>query len=277
MPGDPTGGDPTAVVERFLATFTSHDWAALRACLADDFTRTGPDGVVKASPGEFVDLLAGVLPSLTGHRVEVRRVTAAGGQAFAEFVECLDRDGREHRAPQCLVLELAADGRIRRLRTYMQRLGEAAGRRAPAPAPAGGDVAVGGRAAGPGPTIGSMSGIVERYLATMTSHDWDDLRACLADPFRRIGPYGDVKADQDAYVAFLSDLMPRLPNYSLDVHRVTYVDGRAFAELTESMDVDGRMRHTPEVLVFDLAPDGRISQVEIYIQRHGDPEEQRAW
>lgn len=122
-----------------------------------------------------------------------------------------------------------------------------------------------------------MSGIVERYLATMTSHDWDDLRACLADDFTRIGPYGDVKSDQDVYVAFLSELMPKFPSYSLEISRVTYTGNLAFAELTESMEVEGKMRHTPEVLVIDLAPDGRISRVEIYIQRHGDPEEKRAW
>jgi hypothetical protein len=46
------------------------------------------------------------------------------------------------------------------------------------------------------------------------------------------------------------------------VDRVIYADGVAVAELTES--VDGT--DTPESLVFDLADDGRIARISIYIQ-----------
>jgi hypothetical protein len=48
---------------------------------------------------------------------------------------------------------------------------------------------------------------------------------------------------------------------------VTYAsDARAFAELSETVQADGKPMVTPEVLVFALAGDGRIARVDIYIQ-----------
>ncbi len=70
--------------------------------------------------------------------------------------------------------------------------------------------------------------------------DWDTFAGCLADDgFTRVGPFGDVKPTKAEYVAFLSDLMPTLPGYSMDVTRVTYAGSLAFAELSETVEVDG--------------------------------------
>ena len=82
-----------------------------------------------------------------------------------------------------------------------------------------------------------------------------------------------MKATKDEYVAFLSDLMPTLPGYSMDVTRVTYVDSLAFAELSETVEVDGTPLRTPECLTFELADDGRIQRVEVFTQtrRPSDP------
>jgi hypothetical protein len=84
----------------------------------------------------------------------------------------------------------------------------------------------------------------------------------------RVGPFFDAYEGRAAYVEFLAALMPSLPNYSMDVGRVTYLDGgaRAYAELAETLDVDGAPLRTPEVLVFELSGD-RISRIEIFIQR----------
>src|SRR4029079_17277463 len=68
------------------------------------------------------------------------------------------------------------------------------------------------------------------------------------------------------YVAFLSDLMPTLPGYSMDVTRVTYAGDLAFAELSETVEVDGTSLRTPECLTFELADDGRIRRVEVFTQ-----------
>ena len=103
--------------------------------------------------------------------------------------------------------------------------------------------------------------IVERYLEALTSHDWDGLRACLCDDVVRIGPYNDEYRGSDAYVAFLSALMPTLPEYSMEVQRITYVDDRAYAELSEAV---GGVR-TDEALVFEIS-DGRIERVDVFIK-----------
>ena len=41
---------------------------------------------------------------------------------------------------------------------------------------------------------------------------------------------------------------------------------RLYAELTETVQVDGKPMVTPEVLVFELTEDSRIARVEIFIQ-----------
>jgi ketosteroid isomerase-like protein len=116
-----------------------------------------------------------------------------------------------------------------------------------------------------------VSGVVERYLEAIMGHDWDVLAACLADDgFVRVGPWGDEYPDKAEYLAFITDLMPRLPGYEMRVDRVTYsADQRlALAELTETVDVNGRPHATPEALVFDI--DGeRISRIQVFIQTMG--------
>jgi ketosteroid isomerase-like protein len=109
--------------------------------------------------------------------------------------------------------------------------------------------------------------MIEQYLAAIVGHDWDGLRACVTDDVVRVGPYRDRYEGRDEYVAFIAATMPRLRGYEMVVDRVTYTgNGRAFAELSETVEVDGNPVRTPEVLVFDLAPDGRIAHIEIYIQ-----------
>ncbi|TMK88469.1 MAG: nuclear transport factor 2 family protein [Actinobacteria bacterium] len=97
----------------------------------------------------------------------------------------------------------------------------------------------------------------------MVAHDWEAMAACVTDDIVRVGPFCDEYRGKDEYVAFISDLMPQLGGYAMKVDRVVYTERVAMAELTES--VDGT--ETPESLVFDLADDGRIARISIYIQR----------
>jgi len=97
----------------------------------------------------------------------------------------------------------------------------------------------------------------------MVAHDWDAMAACVTDDIVRTGPFCDTFSGKEAYVAYISDLMPQLRGYAMKVDRVVYAGPVAVAELTES--VDGT--DTPESLVFDLADDGRIRRISIYIQR----------
>jgi ketosteroid isomerase-like protein len=112
-----------------------------------------------------------------------------------------------------------------------------------------------------------MADIVERYLHAIASHDWDVVGECIADDIVRVGPYGDRYDGRDDYIAFLADMMPKLKGYQMEIHRVTHVsDALAFAEFTETVQAKGAPFRTPEVLVFQLAGDGRIARVEIFIQ-----------
>ncbi|MBV8986500.1 MAG: nuclear transport factor 2 family protein [Acidimicrobiia bacterium] len=97
----------------------------------------------------------------------------------------------------------------------------------------------------------------------MVAHEWEAMAACVTDDVERTGPFCDVYKGKDAYVAFISDLLPQLGGYAMKVDRVVYAGDVAVAELTES--VDGT--DTPESLVFDLTADGRIARISIYIQR----------
>jgi ketosteroid isomerase-like protein len=114
-----------------------------------------------------------------------------------------------------------------------------------------------------------VAGIVERYLEAVAGHDWEALEGCLAEDVVRVGPYGDAYTPRGPYVAFLAGLMPSLPGYGMRVDRVTYAGRQAFAELSETVEVDGSPLETPEVLVFDLDDDGRICRIGIYVRRVG--------
>jgi ketosteroid isomerase-like protein len=109
-------------------------------------------------------------------------------------------------------------------------------------------------------------GVIERYLRSLVEHDWPAFAECLADDVVRVGPYGDTYTSKADYVAFLADLMPRLDGYEMHVTRVSYADGVAFAELSETVEVDGTPLRTPECLSFDLTDDGRIRRVEVFTQ-----------
>jgi ketosteroid isomerase-like protein len=109
--------------------------------------------------------------------------------------------------------------------------------------------------------------VIERYLHALVDGDWATFAACLADQdFTRVGPFGDTYSSKAEYVAFLTGLMPTLPGYEMHVSRVTYTDGLAFAELSETVEVDGTPLRTPECLTFALTDDGRIQRVEVFTQ-----------
>jgi ketosteroid isomerase-like protein len=115
-----------------------------------------------------------------------------------------------------------------------------------------------------------MTGIVERYLDAIVAHEWNVVSECVADDIIRVGPYGDRYDGREPYLAYISDTMPKLPGYSMALHRVTYAsEDLAFAELSETVELDGQPMVTPEVLRFAMDADGRIARVDIFIQTPG--------
>ena len=115
---------------------------------------------------------------------------------------------------------------------------------------------------------------VERYLAALARQDWPALAACLTEDVERIGPYNDVYNGRDAYVSFLAATMRALAGYELDVSRLIRGDGVVVAELSETVELPEGRRRTDEAVVFDLAVDGRIRRVGVFLRRQAAPARQ---
>ena len=110
--------------------------------------------------------------------------------------------------------------------------------------------------------------VLDRYFDALRTRDWKSLAGCLADDVHRTGPYCDVVRGRDAYVEFLSKMIPTLANYELKVSRIRELgDDSALAELSETVDVNGARIEYPEALVFDFDAAGQILRVDIYIKK----------
>jgi ketosteroid isomerase-like protein len=107
----------------------------------------------------------------------------------------------------------------------------------------------------------------------MVARDWVGVAACLAPDVERLGPYGDDYHGVAEYVPFLQRTLESLDGYVMRVDRVSEVGtGVVVAELSETVTIDGARLETPEALVFDLAPDGRIARVAIFLRRSFNPD-----
>jgi ketosteroid isomerase-like protein len=119
---------------------------------------------------------------------------------------------------------------------------------------------------------GAGGGVVRRYLDAMVAGDWDGVSACLVPDVERLGPYGDDYHHVDEYVPFLRRTLESLDGYTMRVDRISEVAPNVvLAELSETVTIDGARLETPEALVFDLAPDGRIARVAIFLRRSFNP------
>jgi ketosteroid isomerase-like protein len=113
---------------------------------------------------------------------------------------------------------------------------------------------------------------VRRYLDTMVAHDWDGLAECLAPDVVRLGPFGDDIHGAADYVPFLRRTLESLEGYLMRVDRVAAAGPDiVVAELSETVTFDGERLETPEALVFDLTPDGRIARVAIFLRSSFNP------
>jgi len=114
--------------------------------------------------------------------------------------------------------------------------------------------------------------VVRRYLDAMVAGDWDALAECLDPDIVRLGPYGDDYHGVDEYVPFLRSTIEALEDYEMRVDRVAAAgDAMVVAELSETVTMNGARLETPEALVFDLAPDGRIARVAIFLRKSFTP------
>ena len=113
--------------------------------------------------------------------------------------------------------------------------------------------------------------VVERYLRAVAAQDWDVAAGCLAPDVTRAGPFGDDFAGRDVYLAHLREVMLSLAGYRMELGRLIPGAGdRTWTvELTETVEMGGRVVVTPECLIFDLDEDGLIQHIGIFIRTLG--------
>jgi hypothetical protein len=115
------------VVEDFVSSYNTRDWKRLASCLAvDDFERIGPYVDVIASSAEYVSFLERVVPTMgDNYRLEIDRVVYVPDErvAYAQLIEHYEHDGEVRDTPEIIVFGLDGDGRVRRMRLYLQRPG----------------------------------------------------------------------------------------------------------------------------------------------------------
>jgi hypothetical protein len=113
-----------------------------------------------------------------------------------------------------------------------------------------------------------MRDTLERYFAAMRACDWPALAETLAEDVHRTGPFLDEVRGREAYVEFLAGVIPKLPNYALEIARIRPIaGGGALVELSETIDRKGLRYTTPEALLFEFDAAGRIARIDVYIKR----------
>jgi hypothetical protein len=113
--------------------------------------------------------------------------------------------------------------------------------------------------------------VVEEYLRCLGSHDWKGLAGTIAeDGLHRDGPFCDVVEGKQAYLSFLEKIVDSLQNYVLRVDRISPAGERlVVVELSETFDVDDVATEYPECLTFELADDGLIRGVSVFMKWPG--------
>jgi SnoaL-like domain len=111
------------VVDDYLDALEAQDWTRLAATLSGtNFERIGPFCDVIGSVGEYVKFLEGVVPSLPGYRVAIRRKVESDQAVYVETTESFVYDGEAREFPEVLVFD-TDNGAITRVQVYMMRPG----------------------------------------------------------------------------------------------------------------------------------------------------------
>ncbi len=130
-----------------------------------------------------------------------------------------------------------------------------------------------GREVGRAPVPDGPVATVERYFDALRRRDFDALADTLAEDVCRIGPYRDEVRGRDAYLGFLADVLPTLPGHAIAVSRYHRVeDGSVFAELEETVEVEGVPTAFPEAIRFGFDDARRIDAVDVYLKQPPRPD-----
>jgi hypothetical protein len=114
--------------------------------------------------------------------------------------------------------------------------------------------------------------ILDAYFESLRAQDWEGLARCLAEDVHRTGPYLDIVQGRQAYVDFLSRVIPTLKGYELQISRVREPSpGSALVEGSEFAEIDGVRTEFPEVLLFDFDESGAIARIDVYVKQRLAP------
>jgi hypothetical protein len=115
----------TGVVERYLKCLADHDWDGLATTIADEgLVREGPFCDVVEGKAHYVAYLRKVLTQLSGHRLEVQRVSHVDTRvSFVELTEAFEIDGVTTKWPECILFEQRDDGLINRVSVFFKQRG----------------------------------------------------------------------------------------------------------------------------------------------------------
>lgn len=114
-------------VERYLTCMAAHDWDGLAATIADEgLTRDGPFCDRVEGKQRYVAFLRGVISSLKGYQLKVRRVSHVSDRvSYVELSETFEVDGARTEYPECILFERADDGRISHVSVFIKQPGAA--------------------------------------------------------------------------------------------------------------------------------------------------------
>jgi hypothetical protein len=115
----------TDAVERYLECMAAHDWDGLAGTIADEgLSRDGPFCDRVEGKQRYVDFLRGVITSLDGYQLKVRRVSHVSDRvSFVELSETFGVNGVLTTYPECILFERDGDGLISQVSVFMKQPG----------------------------------------------------------------------------------------------------------------------------------------------------------
>jgi ketosteroid isomerase-like protein len=112
-----------ATIDRYFAAMDRHDWAELRGCLSESFSRVGPyDEHAWGDPDAYVTFLRDLLPTLKGQKVEITEVIEEGQMVQVNITETIEVEGSPHAARLAGTFRLDSEDRIERIEVFVRRL-----------------------------------------------------------------------------------------------------------------------------------------------------------
>jgi len=109
------------LAERYLRAVAGQDWESVERYLAPSVVRDGPFGDDVAGLEDYMGFLRRTMPSLSGYRMDIDRVTEMGdGRVLVELRETVEMDAARVVTHECLVFAVDG-GRVSRVSIYIRR------------------------------------------------------------------------------------------------------------------------------------------------------------